>query len=658
MESCQACSEFFNLSFEVAHSGQPAYRTCSFGERRKIKESKLQGCELCSKIFEFIEERYGSDYDAEPAKDRMFKTILYGSTLESDKRRAGRKQECASLISFKWVLGNGDVLQQRCFSVWVTEDEGSPGEENPLNKKGSLELQEAFELPSRILCLKDDTGTDIVKLVETKGSRGAYCALSHCWGRRNKHPLKTNDANIRDHLTDIPMSSLPKTFRDAIDLTRGVGIKYLWIDSLCIIQDDDSDWDHEAKKMASVYRRAALVIAAADAHDSTDGLFLARRPKPEVFHLPITSSRGHVMSTCFVAETSPQSIDWGIRGPLRERGWAFQEWYLARRLAFFTSTGIKWKCQRQEINERGNAVKLELDESVSWLHCLEIYSEKKLTVSSDRITALLGIAAELTKKTEDSFREDLGIWEKSLAIQLLWKQLEEPRGELSLPSWCWAAAGGKKDWMVKFGGRSRLQTTFDGITQAAKPTHSQAVSASGCLMPVTIGPQLEKCCIDNMWRVFDIEERAILSGNEWWFESGNIRGFPLCNPHEEHSVFGLAVLDIGTSCSECSCFILGSTDGRICDTDDYDYCHETMRSFKYCRKSRDLTTNYWALLLQPVEGPQPVNNTPTKSGIARLWQYGMRKTELQRKFKRVGIALLWRHNIKKGQFKDEGFEII
>ncbi|EMD68557.1 hypothetical protein COCSADRAFT_134413, partial [Bipolaris sorokiniana ND90Pr] len=125
-------------------------------------------------------------------------------------------------------------------------------------------------LPHRVLAIY----TDHVKLVETKdGQTGCYVALSHCWGNPENHPLKTTKENYTERLAGIPLEELPKTFRDAVKITKHIGVKYLWIDSLCIIQDDIEDWKQEAAKMGAVYEYARLTIAAADARDSTEGCF-------------------------------------------------------------------------------------------------------------------------------------------------------------------------------------------------------------------------------------------------------------------------------------------------------------------------------------------------------------------------------------------------
>jgi len=132
---------------------------------------------------------------------------------------------------------------------------------------------DAVQLPSRLV----DVGVGIpprtapIRLCQTGGRRGRYTALSHRWGA--KHPLTTITANLEEHQRRIPLEKLPQTFQDAIELTRRLGIRYIWIDSLCIVQDDASDWADESKQMGTIYERSYLTIAATSAPDGDGGLF-------------------------------------------------------------------------------------------------------------------------------------------------------------------------------------------------------------------------------------------------------------------------------------------------------------------------------------------------------------------------------------------------
>jgi hypothetical protein len=128
-------------------------------------------------------------------------------------------------------------------------------------------------LPKRCLDLKPTSTSDgsAIQLVETSGSTGTYACLSHCWGKDKL--ITTTSQTIVCHLNSIPIAVLPKTFGDAVTLTRNLGLRYLWIDSLCIIQDSAEDWQIESSKMADIYHNSFLTIAGISSPDSRGGCF-------------------------------------------------------------------------------------------------------------------------------------------------------------------------------------------------------------------------------------------------------------------------------------------------------------------------------------------------------------------------------------------------
>ncbi|KAK0712289.1 heterokaryon incompatibility protein-domain-containing protein, partial [Apiosordaria backusii] len=125
-------------------------------------------------------------------------------------------------------------------------------------------------LPTRLLFvgLSPDSKR---KLTVTEGLRGTYTTLSHRWG--SKALVQTTRANLSNHQQGVGLEKLPKTFEDAIKLTQMIGVPYIWIDSLCIIQDDPQDWANEARQMGAIYERSYLTIAASSGVDSKSGLY-------------------------------------------------------------------------------------------------------------------------------------------------------------------------------------------------------------------------------------------------------------------------------------------------------------------------------------------------------------------------------------------------
>lgn len=132
-------------------------------------------------------------------------------------------------------------------------------------------ISNAAPLPSRLLDVRSTSGE--VHLVETRLLQTTiqrYNCLSHCWG--TQQPLKTTQQNYSQHLASISWDTIPKTFQDAIQLTRDLGVRYLWIDSLCIIQNNAEDWDRESANMCNIYGNSHLTIAVTPSRDCQGGL--------------------------------------------------------------------------------------------------------------------------------------------------------------------------------------------------------------------------------------------------------------------------------------------------------------------------------------------------------------------------------------------------
>jgi len=130
-------------------------------------------------------------------------------------------------------------------------------------------------LPERVLDLGAFDDGETVKLLGTSGRGGRYIALSYCWGE--KMPPTTTLHNRAQHEQGIRLSELPMTYRDAVRVARSLSIRYLWIDSLCIVQDDDGDRERQLGRMAEIFSKAFLVLICADASDPYEG-FLHDRP--------------------------------------------------------------------------------------------------------------------------------------------------------------------------------------------------------------------------------------------------------------------------------------------------------------------------------------------------------------------------------------------
>ena len=264
---------------------------------------------------------------------------------------------------------------------------------------------------------------------------------------------------------------LPKTFRDAVSVCSRLDAEFLWIDSLCIFQDNLQDWATEAALMHSVYKNALLNIAANGAADASVGLSFERNP---------LSFRPFYVSTGSAKWVFPP--DWpaiSIRnGPLIRRAWVLQERILSTRIAHFTVAGARWECMQHlaseihpsdSVNQFGLGIdnsqmfkeafaelamskRGSLDvKSVSehrvcyncWLGLLSDYSRCGITKSDDKLAAIQGIAHMI--KDTVGVEVVCGMWKDLLVPELLWEidtydhQPDPPHLlQWRAPSWSWA----------------------------------------------------------------------------------------------------------------------------------------------------------------------------------------------------------------------------
>jgi hypothetical protein len=328
-----------------------------------------------------------------------------------------------------------------------------------------------------------DVGYDAeaVRLFEGSSDlRARYICLSHCWG--HSRILVTTRANIEDHKAEIPWVDLPQTFREAIMVTRKLEIRYLWIDSLCIIQDDADDWEREADSMASVYQNAFLTIAATTSSGDRSGLF-SSSPTTRFEALVENGQkfavfgRQAIIHPKLLYETSNKSF------PLLDRGWVYQERLLSPRVVHFCSGELVWECQEDttceceriltygNANDRANKeqwarAQTKVIHSISlqngtkslllasrWRQMVVEYTRLRLTVKLDRLPALAGLARQ--SQGVRGCRYLFGLWEDSLLEDLLWKwdsyighpSATEPH--LYLPSWSWASGTGTVEYPLR-----------------------------------------------------------------------------------------------------------------------------------------------------------------------------------------------------------------
>jgi hypothetical protein len=337
---------------------------------------------------------------------------------------------------------------------------------------------EVPRLPKRVI----DTGLDnsCVRLVEPNGAIANYVCLSHCWGL--EQIITTKMGTFAERKKSIAWKDLSKTFQDAIDLTRRLGLQYIWIDSLCIIQDSVEDWQIESAKMASIYSKAYLTIAGTKSANGLGGLFSST---PD-FRVSGTTPNGedyclffreridhHIDVSLDSADVNPTETYY----PLLCRAWVYQERMLSRRVLHFGRYEMFFECQSEiececeSIRFHGAGqetpvplIKVEYADTLSsyshgykgkalesvqyqgarlWRTMVCCYTALRLTMSKDRLPAFGGLAKQMASGRKSRYLA--GLWEDSLNDDLIWtvrmtSKLKRPRPEpRNAPTWSWAS---------------------------------------------------------------------------------------------------------------------------------------------------------------------------------------------------------------------------
>jgi hypothetical protein len=322
-------------------------------------------------------------------------------------------------------------------------------------------------VPSRLLDVGDGNGSPKVSLYEVSLSaeRPTYAALSHCWG--GKAPLILTQSQLHSMKNGINEAQLPKTLQDAILVVRNLGIRYLWADTLCIIQDSVADWQKESMQMGDIYKNAACTIAASGAANGDVGCFFERdqtllAPRK----VPGRNTKDGKIMSCIDPCIWLDHIE---NGPLNLRGWVLQEMFLSPRTIHFGQQQIFYTCREVEACEvyphgippevgikKGDLhmASNQLYESSSdynwymeiWSKVVKEYSSRLLTKGEDKLVALSGLAKEIESRTGDDYLA--GLWRRSLPTSLLWAVSDiKNNGRRRFPgyrapSWSWAALDG------------------------------------------------------------------------------------------------------------------------------------------------------------------------------------------------------------------------
>lgn len=337
-------------------------------------------------------------------------------------------------------------------------------------------------LPTRVLHIGSEVqDPSLVRIHETRGEIGTYIALSYCWGAPQPVRLMDDTYERLTSMDGFDLRTLPQTIQDAIHVTRSLGLSYLWVDALCIIQQNPEDMTHELGVMASIYKNAYITISAASAKTCQDGFLEHKGARKSIFprfELPYrawddtpTTPPGRLL-------LQESSYYYAYQEPANQRAWCLQESMLSPRLVVFGTHELLWHCREKDClsppiaGGRGQTFMqgLErlpppffdptkalrsLDFEYAWFDVIINYSQRGMSFEDDKLVALSGLASEFQKLSKGKTYV-AGLWGPRVTDWLGWivdpspeadrvkgLQTLQPRpAKYVAPSWSWAAIKG------------------------------------------------------------------------------------------------------------------------------------------------------------------------------------------------------------------------
>ncbi|KAK3072438.1 hypothetical protein LTR53_006806 [Teratosphaeriaceae sp. CCFEE 6253] len=366
--------------------------------------------------------------------------------------------------------------------------------------------------PSRLLRIEStpDQASYIVKLrtfhVQRKRA-ASYAALSYRWGGGENFKLLLS--NIETLRFGVDSAALPATIRDAATIAVSLGLSYLWIDSLCIVQDSPSDWAQQATQMHLVYENAECTIAVTRACELSEH-FLTTCKGPSTPSLVHTRWNGVSPQSYHIFDQDlwERNVD---QAAFYSRGWTLQERLLSRRVIDFAEEDVFWHCRqttaytacpigRPQINFRQHDVDPEFvgpflaaltthgpsdmyGAGALWKAIVETYSKCTLTYDADKLVAIAGLAQRLQSWTKDEYFA--GLWKQDLLLQLLWRPIGGAQRRSSqsyiAPSWSWASIVGGIVFDHRYG---------SGILDTLRPASPGSIHEGllACVLDIRIQP--------------------------------------------------------------------------------------------------------------------------------------------------------------------------
>ncbi|KAG4437975.1 hypothetical protein IFR05_006556 [Cadophora sp. M221] len=481
-----------------------AYATHHSDRHDGLHTSFTAGCSLCGLLFTTCSSVYGKTPTQQPycivgldnpGYDLAF-YLCFCEISALENEGDGFDFRDLNAIPFRFSFRNGDESDFRFFrglrrpkammlapNISLVSEEAvdrARGWYKDCRGKHSNCRRIASPLPKRVLDLAQ-AATGVVVLYESEGEIAEYATLSYSWG--TALPLKTLRSNIEQHRKGLAVESLPRTLRDAVHMSQLLDFRYIWIDALCIIQDDTADWVVQGSLMTDIYEGSTLCISTLSANDCHSGFL----------ELPDTLSKVGIYH--YFTQTSDESRDIFVgqkpsgygnvveKSHLCTRGWTFQERLVSPASLHYTDEGMFWECVEEFLSETGSGrtpyspdgwkkswrvvrdgkatvltehlgagSELSLEKATvlrNWGDFVGDYSARELTKSTDKLPAVAGIARAFCQQASMVYLA--GLWKEDFLSGLFWFRhrdtdtLTRPRPPqlYRAPTWSWASVDGR-----------------------------------------------------------------------------------------------------------------------------------------------------------------------------------------------------------------------
>jgi Heterokaryon incompatibility protein (HET) len=341
----------------------------------------------------------------------------------------------------------------------------------------SCPVSESAPLPTRVIDVGAPDGSEAPRVYTTWGRPGTWVLLSHCWGRNVR--FVSDSTNIHEHEKGLDLALMPPSFRDAIQVTRRLGYRYLWIDSLCVLQDSYEDWVVESSRMQEYYKNGALTIASDDTKGDEEGFLGVERtstgnnvmvPFNSQFAAPFykdsespgSNTSGHPGGYVYIRSIPRYYKTVREESALSKRAWTLQEDLLSPRTIHYSADQVHWECQMHIKSESDRGV-LETENRIGagrcmkrhflkpvqntvigefdgvWYSIIGNFMKRALTVPKDKLSAIAGLAREVGHQHRYTYMA--GIWLEDFHRGLIWSldSFGERCGTYIAPTWSWAS---------------------------------------------------------------------------------------------------------------------------------------------------------------------------------------------------------------------------